>query len=92
MMFPPSILRVRVLDDDSRVNLWIPLVLIWPLVVAVYLLLLPFVLVAALLTWPSGRGRLILMGGPALFRLYCALRGLRVDVREPNQSVLIYFK
>ena len=92
MMFPPSILRVRVLDEHSRVNLWIPLVLIWPLVVAVYLLLLPCILLAAVLTWSSGRGRLILVGGPALFRLYCALRGLEIDVREPSQTVLIYFK
>ena len=51
MMLPPSILRVRVLDDDSRVSLWIPLILVWPLVAALYLLLLPFVLIAAVLTW-----------------------------------------
>ena len=92
MMFPPSILRFRVLDDHTRVNLWIPLVLIWPLLVVVYLLLLPCILLAAVLTWSSGRGRLILVGGPALFRLYCALRGLEIQVTEPNQSVLIYFK
>ena len=92
MMFPPSILRVRILDDDSRVNLWIPLVIVWPIVVVLYLLFLPCIIVASILTWRGGRGRLILLGGPALFRLYCALRGLEIDVREPNQTVLIYFK
>ena len=92
MMFPPSILRIRVLDDRKRVNLWIPLVLIWPLVVAVYLFLLPCIVLAAVLSWSSGRGRLILAGGPALFRLYCSLRGLEINVTEPNQSVLVYFK
>ena len=92
MMFPPSILRVRVLDEDSRVSLWIPLVLVWPLVLAVYLLLLPCFVVAAIVTWRSGWGKPILMGGPALFRLYCDLRGLKIDVKEPEESVLIYFK
>ena len=92
MMFPPSILRVRVLDDDSRVSLWIPLILVWPLVGALYLLLLPFVLIAAVLTWRRGWGKAILLGGPALFRLYCALRGLEVDFTEPKRSVLVYFK
>ena len=92
MMFPPSLLRVRVLDKDSRVSLWIPLVLVWPLVLAVYLLLLPCFVVAAIVTWRSGWGKPILLGGPTLFRLYCDLRGLRVDITEPGESVLIYFK
>ena len=56
MMFPPSILRVRVLDDDSRVSLWIPLILIWPIVLGLYLLLLPCIVVAAIATWRSGWG------------------------------------
>ncbi len=92
MMLPPSILRVRVLDDDSRVSLWIPLILVWPLVAALYLLLLPFVLIAAVLTWRRGWGKAILLGGPVLFRLYCALRGLRVDMTESKRSILVYFK
>ena len=92
MMFPPSLLRVRVLDKGSRVNLWIPLILVWPLVLMLYLLLLPCIVVAAIVTWSSGWGRQILFGGPFLFRLYCDLRGLKIDVTEPKESVLIYFK
>lgn len=92
MMFPPSILRVRVLDKDSRVSLWIPLILVWPLVLGLYLLLLPCIVVVAIVTWHNGWGRQILFGGPALFRLSCDLRGLKIDVTEPKESVLIYFK
>ena len=92
MMIPPSILRVRVLGDDRRVSLWIPLILVWPLAVALYLVLLPFILLAAVVTWRSGWGKPILLMGPVLFRLYCALRGLEVDVAERRRSVLVYFK
>ena len=92
MMFPPSIMRVRVLDEDSRVSLWIPLVLIWPLVLMFYVLLLPCIVVGAVVTWRSGWGKPILFLGPALFRLYCDLRGLKINVTEPKESVLIYFK
>ena len=92
MMFPPSILRVRVLGKNSRVSLWIPLILVWPLVLALYVLLFPFIVVIAAVTWRNGWGRRILFGGPALFRLYCDLRGLKIDVMEPKESVLIYFK
>ena len=91
-MFPPSILRVGVLDKDSRVTLWIPLILIWPLVLALYVLFLPCIVVAAIVTWRRGWGRQIFFVGPALFRLYCDLRGLKIDVTEPKESVLIYFK
>lgn len=92
MMFPPSILRVRILDGQSRVSLWIPLVVVWPLVFVVYLVLLPCIIIAAMVTWRSGWGKQILFCGPALFRLYCDLRGLKIDVTEPKESVLIYFK
>lgn len=92
MMFPPSILRVRVLDKNSRVSLWIPLVLVWPFALALYMLFLPCIVVVAIVTWRSGWGKSILLGGPFLFRLYCDLRGLKIDVTEPKESVLIYFK
>ena len=92
MMFPPSLLRVRVLDEDSRVSLWIPLFLVWPLILALYVLLLPCIVVAAIVTWRGGWGKPILFGGLFLFRLYCDLRGLKIDVTEPKESVLIYFK
>ena len=92
MMFPPALLRVRVLDEDSRVSLWIPLVLLWPLALALYVLFLPCIVIAAIVTWRNGWGKPILMGGPTLFRLYCDLRGLKIDVTESKESVLIYFK
>ncbi len=92
MMFPPSILRVRVVDKDSRVSLWIPLILVWPLVLALHVILLPCIVAVAVVTWRSGWGRPILFCWPALFRLCCELRSLKVDVTEPNESVLVYFK
>ena len=73
-------------------SLWIPLILLWPLVLGIYLLLLPCIVVAAIVTWRSGWGKPILLGGPTLFRLYCDLRGLKIHVTEPKESVLIYFK
>ena len=91
MVFPPSILRVRVVDKDSRVSLWIPLILVWPLVLALQVISLPCIVGVAVVTWRTGWGD-ILFCWPALFRLCCELRGLKVDVTEPNESVLIYFK
>ena len=92
MMFPPSILRVRVVDEDSRVSLWIPLILVWPLVLTLQVISLPWIVAVAVVTWRSGWGRPILFCWPAMFHLCCDLPGLKVDVTELNESVLIYFK
>ena len=92
MVFPPSILRVRVVDKDSRVSLWIPLILVWPLVLALQVISLPCIVGVAVVTWRSGWGRPILLCWPALFRLCFELRGLKVEVTEPNESVAISFK
>ena len=56
------------------------LLLIWPVFLLLGLLLAPLVLVASVLTWRFGYWRFVVFGGPAVFRLLSALRGLRVDV------------
>ena len=51
-------------------------------------IILPVVLVWPV--WRRGRGRSLLLGPPAVFRDFCALRGFRLDVsREEKISVRI---
>jgi len=91
MMFPPSIARILVTGEGSRkVNLWLPLILAWPLLLVLGLLLAPLVLIAALATWPR-YGRTLLYGGPQLFCVLCAMRGLRIQVVDGRDHVNIYF-
>ncbi|MHB0937293.1 MAG: hypothetical protein ACYDCO_21460 [Armatimonadota bacterium] len=91
MMLPPSIARIRIADEGrGRVNLWLPLILIWPVLLALGVVLAPLVLIAALATW-SRYGRMLLYGGPQLFVVLCALRGLRVQVADGRDQVCIYF-
>ncbi len=47
MSLPPTLVRVRVLKaGHRRVRLWLPVVLLWPVVVALALLALVFTLLA----------------------------------------------
>jgi hypothetical protein len=92
MMFPPSLLRLRVRDGNHRIGIWFPLVLVWPVVLTIGLLLSPLVIVASIILWPFGWGKTLLLAGPMLFRTFCALRGLRLSVEQPAEEVLIYFK
>jgi hypothetical protein len=92
MNLPPLLMRLRVFNKRSRISLWIPLFLIWPIVLAIAIVLAPLVLIIALITWPIGWGKPFLLAGPTIGRCVCALHGLEVDVKEGDQSFLISFK
>jgi hypothetical protein len=72
-------------------GLWLPLFIVWPPIALLALALSPLVVVLAALLWPTGWGRPLLLAGPSLFRLFCALRGLRLDVESSSQRVVIAF-
>ena len=89
-MIPPAVLRIRVVEHGKKqVGLWLPLVLVWPLLLLLALVIAPLVIIAAVLLWPSGRGKAILLSGPSLYALLCSLRGLTVQVEGIDEQVLI---
>ena len=88
MMRPPMLLKLRF----GKFRLWLPLFLVGPLFLAGALLLLPLVLLAAIILLPFGWSLAVLMLGPAIMRIICALRGLQVDVDDGKEKVYISFK
>ena len=92
MIWPPSLLRVKVRSRYKRFTLWLPLFLVWPLGFALLAILSPFLLVLAILLWPLGWARPLLLAGPLLFRLFCSVRGLEVNVKKSSEQVLISFQ
>ena len=92
MIRPPLFLRLRFHNKRRRFGLWLPLFLIWPLFLVGALLLLPLVLLAAILLFPFGWSLTVLMFGPLILRVLCALRGLQVDVRDGREQFYISFR
>ena len=92
MIWPPSLLRVRVRSRSTRFGLWLPLFIIWPPILIVMVVLSPLVLVCAALLWPLGFGKPLLLIGPMLFRLFCSIRGLEVAVEKSSRQALISFR
>lgn len=89
MIWPPSLLRVQIRNSDKRFGLWLPLLIIWPPLLLPGLALAPLVILLALLLWPLHLGRTLILSGPLLFRLFCALRGLEIAVERPKERVII---
>ena len=89
MILPPAVLRLRLLNDERRIKLWFPLVLLWPVVAAILLLGSPLLVLAATLSWHRGWGRPILLAGPLLLYLLASLRGLRLDLASGDGRLFL---
>ena len=88
-MLPPMFLRVRVQGNKRRIRLWIPLIVLWPVIAVVVLLGMPVALVVAARSGYRTRGRSVLLAGPLLLYVLASLRGLRFDVASGEDRVFI---
>lgn len=87
MMLPTTVFHIRITEKGRRkFNLWLPVILIWPVVVALMVALAPIAIVLSLVL---GRYRRLILAGPRLIALSWALRGLRIDVKDGKDQVLI---
>lgn len=96
MKWPPYLLKLRFHDHPEHgLVLWLPLFLLWPVVLvfllAVFLILLPFALLAVIFTWRPDWVSILLGSIPAIYRLFSHLPGLVVDVDGDKGQVYIEF-
>jgi hypothetical protein len=95
MKWPPYLLKMRFRNPDHAFGLWLPLFLIWPIVLvlllAIFLILLPFALIAMIFAWQSDWMCSIFLSVPAIFRLFNQLPGLLVDVEGKQGKLYIEF-
>lgn len=86
----PVFMRIHVVERGrKKVRLFIPLILLWIVLAALLIVLSPLVLLASLVLWPSGYGRILLEVWPRLFSLICSLSGLGVLVENKKEKILI---
>jgi hypothetical protein len=89
----PIFLKLHIYErNKNKIKLFIPLICIWILVAAIMIALSPLILIAALISWPLGYGRSLLLIGPRLFTVIGALSGLVVQVEGSDEKVYIYIK
>lgn len=69
----------------------IPLLLFWPILLALGILLAPIAIITCLVFVPYGKKLTAIKAGPRLFSVFCALRGLKVDVRSDEEKIYIVF-
>jgi len=77
-------------DRQKSRNIYLPLILVWIILLPLLLLALPFVLIGALLTWNQGWGKILLAMIPMLPTLLFALPGLYILIEKRNEKILLY--
>ena len=88
----PMILKMRIAGESGKsFRLFFPVVLVWILLFALFLALLPLVLLAAILTCPWGPGFRLLAVYPLLVAVLFNLSGLHIDVQDARQQIYLHF-
>jgi hypothetical protein len=86
----PLILKLRFKDKNQRrFGIWLPLFLIWLIILPLLALPAPLVLLVALILWPGGKGRLVLYSYLAIFNLIGNMSGLKVDIQSKDSIVYV---
>jgi hypothetical protein len=87
----PFFMRLKIGRKPNSKGVLLPVFLAWILLLAVMIILLPFVLIAAPFTWRSGRGKLLLLAYPMTLSSLFQLSGLQIEIGRSEQNVLIAF-
>jgi len=86
----PMMMKMLIQEEGKKsVKLFIPLILVWIVLFALLVILLPFLLLAAIFAWPSGYGRIILAVIPMLFSIIWSMSGLKIQVCSKNKQVYL---
>ena len=86
------IVRFKVKQPGRRgFGLWFPVIIVWILLAAIMLILLPIMLLAALVTWWHGPGVRVLLAYPMLASVLWNLDGLTIDVDQNESALFIDF-
>jgi len=87
----PLIMRLKVKKNGRRFGLIFPVIIIWILLFALMIVVLPFAFLAALITWHRGPGKTILLVYPLIFSILFYLSGLYIEVGDQKSQFLISF-
>jgi hypothetical protein len=89
MKRPPMLMHVKIQGEDRGFGWWLPLFLLLPLALVLFIILSPLILIAVIVLWPSGWGKRALLVLRAALEIFYSIRGLKVDIQSRQQYVFI---
>ena len=92
MNWPPMWMHVKFKNRQTDVGVWIPVLLLLLIAFAVVIVFLPLILLALIILFMVGMerwARVTLWSIWAAFFSIWAMKGLEVDVKGPQQEVIV---
>ena len=89
MKRPPMLMHVKIRGQEKGFGFWLPLFLLLPLALVVFIILSPLILIAVLILWPSDWGKRAVLVLKTTFEVFSSLHGLRVDFQSNNKCLYI---
>jgi hypothetical protein len=89
----PFLMHFQIKKPGGRLfGFYFPVILVWIILAAFLLILFPFVLFAALITWTKGPGRALLLFYPMLGASLWNLSGTHIETKRAENQFLIAFR
>ena len=89
MKRPPMLLHVKIRGERRGFCLWLPIFLLLPLALAVFIIVAPLILIAIPIFWPRGWRKRALHIFGAAFEVFNSMRGFKVDVQGNHHCLYI---
>ena len=88
----PLSLKLNIRDKNNKgFGIWLPLFLLWIMILPLLALPAPIIFLVALIMWPGGKGRLVFYSYIAIFSLIFNMSGLKLDIRSNDSTVYLNF-
>jgi hypothetical protein len=85
------LLHLRFPGEGGGWGLYLPFFLLYPLLLALFIVALPVILLLALVLWPAGKGLPLLQAVWYLWVMLFKMQGLKVDIMQGASNVLVEF-
>ncbi len=85
-MIPPMVMWLKI----QWFGIWIPLFLLWPIVIVLLLLVMPLVFIGMAITGNISRFWIAIRIVLATYKTICATRGLRIDIHKNETTFEVY--
>jgi len=89
----PVYMNIKVVNNnEKKIKIFFPLIVLWVILFALLIILAPLVLVLSVILWKKRLGRILLLAYPMAFSVINSFSGLVVHVERNDKRILINIK